>query len=767
MSRGNEVTIHSNTTKLMLSLCLMAIINGLNAQILEEVVVTATKRATVLQDTSESVQAISADSLAQLGAADFLDYFRLVPNLAQSENVGPGNKRYAVRGIASAGEPLVSVYFDETPGLGSPNDAVDPGGSQPDIKLWDIERIEILKGPQGTLYGNGSMGGTVRIISKKPDAGKVEMALQGGIGNIKSGGGEYILRGMVNFPLIEDQLAIRLTAYGDINDGFIDEDFLNDKDVNDEETIGGRFALRWTPTDRFTLTTTAYIQETETGANSEVFEGFGSNEDPTAAQLSRTPYDDEIEILNTTLEYSLDWADALYSFSYQDREVIRFDDQTRFTLFAILGSFGFPAGFLCDYAGIANGSCFAAANSGPVGPLIPINSFATERNISRIHEFRLTSNHDGPWAWALGVFHENRDSYRDGQVGGPTDDNGDLIFDANGILQGSVFRRVNRGDREQLAVFGELSYEFIDNWSATVGLRYFETDRMEAQKLPLNLFGVSGVQPVETASADDVVKRFKVAWDVNEDVLLYVLAAEGFRIGGPNQPVGFDASAPSFDSDSLWNYEFGWKTSWRNNSVNLNGAAFYIDWSDVQFATTDITGTFELIGNAGDAEVYGFELELQALLADRWEVTSGIGYNHSRFDGPQPLQGQLANQTADGDRIPGVPDWSLSALTQYTYPLSGLFLGHADAVFSADWAYRSSKTTGLRPAAGNFRTLDNYHQINLRAGIVAEKWDIWLRVNNLLDELPEISGRIVDFEPFKFATVQPRTVSVTVGYYFN
>ena len=734
------------------------------AGVLEEIVVTATKRATVLQDTSESVQAISAESLTRLGATDFIDYFRLVPNLSQADNVGPGNKRYAIRGLSSAGEPLVSVYFDETPGLGSPNDSVDAGGSQPDLKLWDIERIEILKGPQGTLYGNGSMGGTVRVISNKPDATEIDFAMEAGIGTIESGGEEYNVKGMANIPLIQDKLAIRLTGYYDKNDGFIDEQFLDKKDVNDEETIGGRFSIRWTPTDKITLTSTFYTQKTETGANFEVYEGFSSEEDPTAGQLTNTPYDDEVQIWNTTAEYSFDWADALYSFSLQDREVERYDDQTRFVLFGILTGFGFPAAFLCNDVTFVDGSCYAAANGGPVGPIAPLNSYATERNISRIHEFRLTSSHEGPFEWTLGVFHENRDSYREGQVA-VTNAQGNLDFDNTGMAQNRVFARNNRGDRKQWAVYGELSYEFAPSWTATVGLRWFDIKRFEAQNLVQNFGpGPTGFLPVETSSADDLVKRFKLSWDMNEDVLLYALIAEGFRVGGPNQPVGFNASAPPFESDSLWNYELGWKTSWRDNTVNLNGAVFYIDWSDVQYETSDISGAFDLIGNAGDAEVYGLELELQALVTDHLEVSAGLGYNHSRFDGSQPVQGQLTNQTADGDRIPGVPDWSISMLAQYTHHLSGQLLNNANAILSADWAYRSSKTTGLRPTTVEFRRLDDYHQVNLRAGITTEKWDVWLRVNNLFDVLPEISGRVVDFEPFKFATLQPRTISLSFGY---
>ncbi len=731
--------------------------------VLEEVLVTATKRATLLQDTSESIQALSSQMLNDIGVSDFNDYFRLVPNLSQSNNVGPGNKRYAVRGLSSGGEPLVGVYYDEAPAIGSPGETLDPGASQPDIKLWDVERIEILKGPQGTLYGNGSMGGTIRIITNKPDATGFDYAVKGDVGTIKSGGQEYNANAMVNIPLIEDQLAIRLTGYYVKNDGFIDDVLLGGKDVNDEETKGGRFAVRWTPNDRFALTSTTFYQKTETGANFEVFEGYGSKDSPAAAQLTRTPFDDKILLSNTTFEYGFDSVDLLYSFSFQERDINRFDDQTRYIIFGLAG---LPP-FLCPDSALVDGSCYDMVNAGPFGTVVPANSAAVESNTSRVHEVRLTSSADGPFDWNIGFYYEDRTSSRRGQVA-VTDADGNMVFDEDGTAQNRIFARDNKGLREHYAVFGEVAYEFKPDWTATFGLRWFETDRTEEQNLIQNFGpGPTGPLPVEKYSEDDVVTRYKLAWDVNEDLLLYVLASEGFRVGGPNQPVGFNASAPPFESDSLWNYELGWKSSWMEQRVTLNGAAFYVDWSNVQFATTDNSGAFTLLGNAGDAKVVGFELELQALLTERLEVSAGVGYNHARFDGPQPIQGLIRNQTLDGDRLEGVPDWSTSLFMQYTQPLAGTwFGGNTDAVVNGDWSYRSSKTTGFRPAAGNFRELDGYHQLNLRAGIVTEKWDAWLRVNNVFNDLPEVSGRIVDNDPFKYATLQPRTIGVSLGYHF-
>ncbi|QIB67062.1 TonB-dependent receptor [Kineobactrum salinum] len=357
----------------------------------------------------------------------------------------------------------------------------------------------------------------------------------------------------------------------------------------------------------------------------------------------------------------------------------------------------------------------------------------------------------------LGAYYEDRDTERSGHVTGTN---------AEGQLDGSgttVFARDNRGTREQLAAFGEASYDFLPSWTFTVGLRWFEVERSEEQTTVTNFFGPTGPQPFETFAENDVISRYKLSWDATDDVFLYALAAQGFRVGGPNQPVGFDSTAPDFDSDGLWTYELGWKTSLFDGGTYFNGAVYHVDWSDIQFLTTDATGAFELIGNGGDATVTGFELELQARPLDNLEVSGGVGYADATFSGTQPEQALPQNQPRDGERLPGVPKWSTTLFAQYTLPMSN----GANALVNADWAYRSDSTTGLNPGASNYRKLDDYHQLNFRAGVEWTRWKIMLAVNNVLDDRPEVAGRVYDLEPYQFSTVPPRTIGVTVDYRYR
>jgi outer membrane receptor protein involved in Fe transport len=721
-----------------------------------EILVTATRRETSLQKTSESIQVLTGAALAARGAMDFNSYFLSVPNLSQSENRGPGNTRYSLRGISSAGEPLVGIYYDEVPLVGSPGESLDPGGSQPDLKLWDVERVEVLKGPQGTLFGNGSAGGTIRIISAKPDLNDIHAAFQGSVGTVHRGSEDYSAAGMINLPIVNDKLAVRATAYYDRRGGFIDEAYLNVKDSDKVDVKGGRAALSWQPGVNTKVTLTGWYQKTEAGAASELFDGYST---PAAARLIRTPYNDRVAIGNLSVEQDLGFANLLYSGSYQNRRVERNVDGTRLVVYSIAG---IPLS-ACPESALADRSCIALVNGGPFGTVAPLDSYGLERNKAWTHEVRLTSAASGPFQWTLGYYFEKRDTSRQGAVAA-TDIDGVLGFAADGSPLGAIYARDNWGKRRQQSVYGEASYAFTNTLTLTGGARWFNIKRSEDQTIvmPLGGVGATGPQPTQRYKKSDSVYRAKLAWQATDDVLLYALASQGFRVGGPNQPVGFDASAPSFNDDKLWNYEAGWKTRFFDHRLTLNGAVFLIDWKNIQFLTTDPTGAFTLIGNAGDARVKGFELELQAEPIPGLTFSGGVGYSDARFHGAQPVQALADNQTVAGRRLPNVPRWTTTLFAQYKVPVSDTLRGFVNG----DWAYRSDQTTGYDPSRPNFRLLGGYHVVTLRTGVENDRWSLMIEAKNLFDVMPEISGRVVPSEPFQYATIRPRTIAATMNVHF-
>ena len=375
---------------------------------LEEIVVTATKRATVLQDTAYSVQALGADTLRDMVADDFIDFFSEITSLSQFGR-GPGNRRYSIRGVQSIGEPQVGLYYDEIPIAGLPGDNLDSGFAQLDLKLWDVERVEVLKGPQGTLYGQGSMGGTLRVISKRPVMDKVQFAAQSTLSDTRYGDFNYGVNGMVNIPLIKDVLAVRGAIYHRDEDGYIDDisatllgvTQAHVENVNDEETTGGRVSVQFTPTEDFSLTGIYYFQRMDTGGLFETFPEFATGGAPVANVFVENLYDDDVDMFNVIADYDgLDWVSATWTGSYMEREVERFDDTTRFVITGVFGCNEFNY-FI---------SCFGA-------PIVPTTSMADESVNSWSTEFRLTSEHGGPVNWTAGFFYQKKRTFRNGQVG--------------------------------------------------------------------------------------------------------------------------------------------------------------------------------------------------------------------------------------------------------------------------------------------------------------------------------------------------------------
>jgi outer membrane receptor protein involved in Fe transport len=292
---------------------------------IEEVVVTATRRETALQVTPMSLSVVGAQTLRQTRADDFADFAKLVPGLTFIDS-GPGNKRYALRGLQSPGEPEVALYYDEIPISGIPGGSLDTGDSQPDLKLWDIERIEVLRGPQGTLYGNGSIGGAIRIISTRAQLNEFAGETQVIAGDSEGGDASYRVNQMLNLPLVPDRLALRIAAYGGRHGGWVDRRVRDDialpqlarDDINDEKTWGGRVSMNLQATEAWNLTAIAYYQRLHTSAASDVYPDFATGGNPYISQAYvHTPWLDESRMYNVISNYDYAWGSFVATASYQ------------------------------------------------------------------------------------------------------------------------------------------------------------------------------------------------------------------------------------------------------------------------------------------------------------------------------------------------------------------------------------------------------------------------------------------------------------------
>jgi outer membrane receptor protein involved in Fe transport len=696
-------------------------------QVLEEVVVTALKRESTLQDTPIAISALTSKNLERVGADDFADFFGAVPGLTMRDN-GPGQSRPIIRGIASPGEPQVGVYFDEALVAGAPGTTNDAGLRSPELKPFDLERVEILKGPQGTLYGGGSMGGTLRFITNKPNSQEFEARISLEGSTVRYGDQGYQVNGMVNIPLIEDQLALRIVGFKRDDPGFIDNVVLGHEDINDVDTEGGRAALRWTPTDRLTLSGAVYYQDQNVGG------GFHYNpsidpDDPKTDVLSNEPYNDEQVLYNITIDYSFDWADALYSGSYFDRDaVFRFHN----------GFTGFP---------------FAPVLSTQPEPL---EAFS--------HEFRLSSKGDNLIDWTVGAYYSDRDAFVDSRVQYP---------DAAGnVTDESVFLFDRTVDFEltQRAIYGEATWHATDRLALTAGARYYDVDSSAVVRNLINTppippggvpAGTPGVPVVPqqtnfTSGSDDgTIFKLHLAYDVSDDILVYGQFAQGFRAGGANQNTSSIAITDpgnvevpeAFESDTLDSYEIGIHSQWLDRRLTINGAVYYIDWEDIVVTGRSATGLFAFLTNADGAEATGFELESILDMATDFRVTAAVSYVDAQLTAnapPNRASPTLSRSGLKGDPLPDVADWTAHASMEYGRQLPWRDLR---GFFYVDGTYTGESFADFNPFLLDINTLEptavpntsfneqgDYTVVDLRFGVEAADWSAALFVENVFDE---------------------------------
>jgi iron complex outermembrane receptor protein len=718
---------------------------------LQEVTVTATKRETKLLETPISMTVLGAETLEATNADSFSDYAGLVPGLTAIDS-GPGEKRYALRGLQSAGEPEVALYYDEIPISGLPGASLDTGDDQPDVKLWDVDRIEVLRGPQGTLYGNGSMGGAIRIISKRPNLTDFDAQAEAEGAVMHGGSPSWGVSGMLNVPLVAGQFAIRVTFYDRYNGGWLDEVYrsnialpqLPGDDLNWEHTWGSRLSATLQVSNGWSITAIAYYQHLETGMSYETYPSFALPGNPYVTQaFVRTPWDDELAMGNLISTADLGWASFVATVAYQNRVVDQSLDTTRFLL-SLFGCTEFTW----------NVSCF-----GP--PLVPAVSYAHEGVMATSGEARLVSERPGPLQWTLGTFVQRALTYRDGQVA-VADSAGYIDIDpSSGIADNRVFARSNYDKFNQYSLFGEGTLDLYRGLKATVGLRWFHSYRSDQQVIEQQFFPgqPTGLEPFQQFSESDLFKKFQLSYNVTPRALLYVEAAQGFRAGGPNYPGGFTATAPPYRSDSVWDYELGWKLSVANDRLFWSGALFHIDWSHVQQLVP--TQLFSYIINAGSARSDGFETELDTHLTPRLDVRAGVSYSDARLVGPQPYSTDSEMQLNSGDPLGGVPRWTANAAATYTVPVNGNLL----FTTRLDYRYQSSRPTVTATQSPAYFIIGDSNLTSLH--LLLERhhaFTVGLHVENLFNGFEPLSGKALDSNLIHTTTAAPpRTVRLTLS----
>lgn len=713
-----------------------------------EVVVTATKRETRVQDTALSMTVVGQSALQTSGADDFADFALLVPGLTAIDS-GPGNKRYALRGLQSPGEPEVALYYDEVPISGLPGGSLDTGASQPDFKLWDVERIEVLRGPQGTLYGNGAEGGAIRILSHRPDLERIEAVVEAGGSVTAGGGGAHRANALLNVPIVPGRFAVRIALYDRHDGGWIDDHARDDIDLpqidqrnlNEEQTRGGRGSFTWRIFDQWTVTGIVWYQHLVTKSSFETYPAFAA---PGAKYVSKafaqTPWPDDAQLYNLISNYELSWATLFATGSYQYREAEQNTDTTRYLLH-LSG---------CDEFSW-NKSCF--------GPdLVPADSFARQSVSAWSAEARLVSKNPGALQWTLGSALQNASTQRQGEVA-RVDSQGFVRFDPQtGDALDRLFARQNHDEFKQYSFFGDVEYELVDGFKLGVGARWFHSDRSDEQTIVQQFFPgqPTGPQPFQQFKEGVLFKSFRLSYQQSPEALGYVQAAQGFRAGGPNYPGGFTLTAPPYRSDSVWSYEIGWKQTLADGGIRWNSALFDIEWSDLQLLVP--TALFSYITNAGSARSSGFETELSAEIGADLQVTAGVSYNHARLVGPQPLSSDPASQLYPGARLAGVPEWTANTSLVKKHSFGNGYLATA----RIDASYQSGRASLVQKQSSAYFVTRDYELVNAHFGVAGPTgWSVSLDIENCFNRFAELSAKAEDANLVETVTAaRPRTISI-------
>lgn len=710
-----------------------------------DIVITAQKRETRLQETPASIHAVTGSTLENAAIYGLNDLARVSPGLVVTDS-GPGQRRISLRGIRSSGEPQVAVYYDDAPLAGAPGTTSDSGGNQGDLQLFDVERIEVLQGPQGTLYGASSMGGTIRIIYKKPSdefAAGVDL-----VGSTTRYAGEnYQANAMVNVPIINERLAVRGVYFRRKNAGWIDNPALGQEKVNREETEGVRLLLQAKPTDWLTLDFGFHYYDAE-GANPVWAPSLGEFVSASRVNLD---FRDKNRLYTGTSNADLGFADLIVTGAYQDRDSLFIRDP----YYLLRGAYNsqtfcrrrFTAAVCATPQGIQNFNAY-------VDTVTPVAYVSPQTMTNTSGEARLQSKGNDFLTWTVGAYWSRRNSW----VGS----NGTLV-DASGNLRPNaplVYTRQVRDRLRQFAGFGELSIHPADGLSLTGGIRYYDYRRSVAGDTQKGFDLINfAVQPwtVRETKEDGLLYKANIAYQASPKLLVYAQAASGFRPGGANQVLGLPNSFTPYQSDKLWTYEAGTKSTLLNGQFLFNLTAYVTDWKNLQVSGT--SGTFSFLTNAGDARVKGVEIEAVALPARGLQFSTNVNLLSAKLTTDQ-INDLVIASGRKGDRVPQIPNISYTIAGQYEWDVGGL-----KALARTDLNYVSRSYADFRPTSSAYRRLGDYASVGARAGVGNDVWGAYLFVTNLFDVHGRTTaGNALGSTVEQITTIPPRTIGLNLKF---
>ena len=676
---------------------------------LGNVVVTANRREETLQKVPLAVSVLSYHDLERQHLQSLDEYAAQIPGL-NAVSTGEGSTELSIRGIASGSQQpsqSVGIYVDDTP-YGSSSIFASGGGGVPDFDPADLERIEVLRGPQGTLYGAGSLGGVLRFITIKPDAQEFSGRLQVDGNSISGGGSGFGIHGMVNVPLVQDKLAIRVNVYDRTDPGYVDDAALGKKDVNESTVKGSRVSLMWTPTDKTSVRVTALAQNLSRQGSGAVGLDpatsrplYGDLQQRNAA-LTGDAFVGQYRLYNATFKTDLGWSSLLVSSSYSTLAASLYGDDTGLLYLGPQGS----------------------------GRLYGTLQHDRIHETKATQEIRLESPKSQTVEWLGGMFFTHE-----------TGDHPQHLY-ASDYLTGTELASpfgIPIGDDEQpstytgYAAYGNVTWHLTDRFDLEGGLRYSHDKQHYTEIGSGLLFGsLTPIVLVDKGSADSTTTySLTPKFNINDNTMVYLRVASGFIPGGPNVvPVGTPGIPTTFSPTQLTDYELGLKSTAWDDRLTMDLSAYYIDWTKIPLTTS--LNNFVFLTASGKAKSQGLEASIAFVPTHGLTLSANASFNDAVLtqNAPPPSNG------VKGDRMPYAPRFTIGLNGDYDFAVGGGWNGYVGASYS----YLGDRESDFTFNGSPRYSVPGYYTVNLRAGAIYGPWTIALYAKNLTDQRGIVQG---------------------------
>ncbi|WBQ18946.1 TonB-dependent receptor [Sphingobium yanoikuyae] len=687
----------------------------------DAIIVTAQKRAERVQDVPISISVVGGEQMQQSGGSQLLDYAAYVPGLQVDNGGSPGRSTLSLRGVAPIGpSATVGVYLDDAP-IGSSGIYNRGQSFSLDLLPYDVERLEVLRGPQGTLYGASSIGGLLKYVTVQPDLQK--LSVRGGvelfaIAHASDPG--WAASAMVNVPIISDQLAVSGSYSRRETPGYIDNILTGKTDVNEAVQEGGRVALLWRPDPALTIKLSGLWQSVDSDNFGIVYEGMNNSALAPGAKFLNTnsqldePFSSDFQYYSGSVAYDFGFAELSSTTSHSKLKILETSDASR--IYGVL------------WGGYA------------IYPARLHQKKWTE-------ELRLTSASSDALEWMLGFFYTDEDNSHDQLVNA-------LDLDGNPIPGIDPFAVVALPNTyKEYAFFGNATWKISDLFHLTSGLRWARNDQTFTQ---LTQIPLAGLDSGGDGKSHEEILTYSISPQLNlsRDTMLYVRVASGYRPGGPN--IALPGFPSTVDSETVTSYEAGIKARFLNGAVTFDAAAFLLDWKDLQISAAFAAGINGLV-NAGKARSKGVEASLLVEPVRGLSVGANFAYTDARCT-------QTTDNCADGDQLPNVPKLSAAMTADYRFPVGGT----AEARIGGALRIVGDRVSAVE-SSPLFVPVDGYATLDLNAGITFDhKWTLRAYVRNLGDEEGRITTSVATTNPGYLSTVplQPRTLGMAIDVAF-